>query len=331
VFGDSISDEYQSQSYDYARNWVEQLAEHRGVNLGGFRNWGEPRRVGFEFNWSRVGARTTDLLSAISLLPAWEDSLLAGQADIAVLLIGSNDFLPSFGTPYDRIYRGLWTPLQIESAVNAFLGRIGALVDILQSAGKPVLLVTPPDYGIAPYTRTHYPDPARRESVSKVLEQIAHRMDDLAERESLVIVDAFRMGRDTFGLNAEPRSALTVGGVTIDLLSGGSSPTNAFVADGIHPHTVIQGILANLIVAGLNEHGANLDLFSEQELLVHANLTPVTSTFSIDVERYVTNYAVPESSSACLIVVGMLGVFAGRFRAFKRLDNYGATDGLPNR
>ena len=63
VAGDSLSDEYEVENYNYARNWVELLAEERHFDLGQELDWGEPRREGYEFNWARSGATSATLLS----------------------------------------------------------------------------------------------------------------------------------------------------------------------------------------------------------------------------------------------------------------------------
>src|SRR5437764_3970064 len=68
VLGDSYSDEYQFYPPDRstARNWVEILANARGLNFGRYsvESRGEPRHQGFEFNWARSDATTTDLITS---------------------------------------------------------------------------------------------------------------------------------------------------------------------------------------------------------------------------------------------------------------------------
>ena len=67
AIGDSLTDEYDDQSFgDYARNWLELLAEERDVDLGPTAvedgqpggTWGEPRRTGYQENWARSSADT---------------------------------------------------------------------------------------------------------------------------------------------------------------------------------------------------------------------------------------------------------------------------------
>jgi len=79
-----------------------------------------------------------------------------------------------------------------------------------------------------------------------------------------------------FGPNTNLHSTLKVGNVTINLRASdpgppNSTPTNAFVSDGFHPNTVLQGIFANTILQAFDSgYGADVPLFSEQELLNQA-------------------------------------------------------------
>ena len=67
VMGDSYSDEYQfyPPHRSTARNWLEILAETRGLNFGRFStvSRGEPRNQGYEYNWARSDATTESLLA----------------------------------------------------------------------------------------------------------------------------------------------------------------------------------------------------------------------------------------------------------------------------
>ena len=72
-----------------------------------------------------------------------------------------------------------------------------------------------------------------------------------------------------------------------------SRPTNAFIWDGFHPNTVLQGILANTILQAFNSaYGAGVPLFSEQEFLSHA-LSPYggSDTLQAQIGSF-TNYTV---------------------------------------
>src|SRR5687768_11788563 len=67
VLGDSYSDEYQfyPPHRARARNWVEILAETRGIDFGAFSlaDRGAPRHAGYANNWARSGATTANAIA----------------------------------------------------------------------------------------------------------------------------------------------------------------------------------------------------------------------------------------------------------------------------
>src|SRR3954452_24516784 len=101
VLGDSYSDEYQfyPPHRSTARNWVEVLAETRGLNFGRFstRSRGEPRNQGYEYNWARSDATTGDLIATGQHLGAAQAA--RGEVSLVVVFIGGNDFINALKTP----------------------------------------------------------------------------------------------------------------------------------------------------------------------------------------------------------------------------------------
>ncbi len=62
---------------------------------------------------------------------------------------------------------------------------------------------------------------------------------------------------------------MTIGGVEF-VNTAGVEPQNMFVDDGIHPHTVGQAVIANLVVEAIRlDYGQDVGTigFSEQEML----------------------------------------------------------------
>ena len=287
VLGDSLTDEYDDQAFGaYARNWIELLAEQRGLDLGPTATedgqpggtWGEPRRTGYEEDWARSGADTWTAITQ------GQHTGLAGGAARgvrhAVLFIGNNDFRPGFPPgnndfPYNAIYNGFWTDAEVAAHLAAGLDNLRTLLAPLESAGLRLVVVAPMDFGATPAVRLLFPDATRRERVAQAVAGFGSRLRALAAEKGLVFVDAFRLGRAIFGTHAAPRATLRVGDVAIDLdqFSGGSGTPAAFVEDGVHPHTVIQGVMANVVLAALDRHlGACVPPFSEVELLAHNGL-----------------------------------------------------------
>ena len=102
TMGNSLTDEYLEQPDGaYAENWVEQLVEYAGVDVGPTAaeagqpggTWGSPRRTGYQYNWARSGDDTSQMLSH------GQHTGLAAQIEpegigYTVLMIGSNEFRP---------------------------------------------------------------------------------------------------------------------------------------------------------------------------------------------------------------------------------------------
>jgi len=126
-------------------------------------------------------------------------------------------------------------------------------------------------------------------------------------------VDLLDATRTIFGDHTSPNLTLPIGNVDILLQTSdtvsNTIPTAAFVHDDIHPHTTLQGMIANLTIEALNTgYGAGIPLFSEEEILAHAGIAyggsdTLAATFG-DYGDYVVNY-VPEPSSFLLAAVGI--------------------------
>lgn len=285
AIGDSLTDEYDDQSYGaYARNWVELLVDQRGVDLGPTAGeaglpggtWGEPRRTVFQENWARYGADTVSALSQGQHTGVADAAATRGVTH-AVVFIGNNNFGPGLGNTnvYNAIYNEVWTSPQIEAHIDQSLAELEQLIEPLDQAGLRIVLVTAFDFGATPTVRLFFPNVAKRELVTAAIASFGEGVRALASRRGAIFVDAFAAGRAVFGTNAAPRSSLLVGNVPIQLGQFGfsSGTTVAFVGDGVHPHTVVQGVLANLVVTALDLHaGTCLTPFSEAELLSHNGL-----------------------------------------------------------
>jgi len=306
VMGDSLSDEYEEDSYGlYAENWVEQLEIYVGVDLGPTATeagepggaWGEPRRTLFQYNWARNGANSNTLLSAgqhtgVSSVAA------SDGVEYGVLFIGANDFFPS-SAAYQGIYNGTWTQLQIDSHVAGVLTNINTVLDEMQSAGLPMVILNVPDYGIAPAVAVLLPNAAGRQLVTDAIDGLNASIDAEAQARGMVVVDIGAGLVSIFGTHASPITSLLVGNVAIDLTAsdtaGGANPTAGFVHDGVHPNTVLQGIVANTVMEALNiGFGVGLTLFSEAEILDHRGIAyggsdTLYATYG-DYSDYITAY-----------------------------------------
>jgi lysophospholipase L1-like esterase len=312
VMGDSLSDEYGEESYgSYAENWVEQLEIHAGIDLGPTASmagqpggsWGEPRRTLYEFNWARSGADSITLLSG-GQHTGVASAVASDAVDFGVLFIGANDFFPS-GAAYLGIYLGTWNQGQIDAHVAGVLSRINTALDEMESAGLPMVLFNVPDYGIAPAVAAALPDAAGRQLVTDVIDGLNASLDAEAEARGLVIVDIGAALVSIFGTHTSPSTSLLVGNIAIDLTAAdtasGTIPTAGFVDDGVHPNTVLQGILANSVLEALNVgFGTGIALFTEAEILDHRGIAyggsdTLSATYG-DYADYITAYPPPPPS-----------------------------------
>ncbi len=282
AMGDSLTDEYFEESYDYARNWTVLLVDQRGLTMGPTAEeagqpggtWGEPRRTGYEDDWARSGATTDSAISG-GQHTGLADGATTRAVTRAVVFIGTNDFAPGLGA-WDPIYFGDWGQEEIEAWIASRIVNLEIILDTLLPTGVEVVLANVSDFSPSPVVQFLYPDPVARDRVAAAVEQFGEAIRGVADAEDLVFDDIFGLAHAIFGTNSEPREILLVGNVEIDLdaidTPTGAIPTAAWVHDGVHPNTVIQGVLGNVFLTGLNHDGAGVALFSEEELLAHAGV-----------------------------------------------------------
>jgi lysophospholipase L1-like esterase len=233
-------------------------------------------------------------------------------------MIGANDQFTTFPDPYGGIYAGTWTATQINDWTDDVAANIDTALDTVLPTGVPLVLFGAPDYGITPIVQSLFPRAAGRQAVSDVIENVLNpKIEAIAEARSLPYVDLFGALEAVFGPQTSLNSTLTIGGVDIYLQevdNFGDNSDAGFVHDEIHPHTALQGLIANLVMEGLNlGYGADFALFSEEEILTNAGLSYSGSDTLApqigDYSDYVTNY-VPEPSSLVLAGCGALGCLA---------------------
>jgi hypothetical protein len=286
IAGDSLSDEYAVETYSYARNWNELLADERGVDLGPIGDYGEPRRMGYAYNWARAGATSQTLLDdeQHTELAA---QINAGLVSHAVLSIGPNDFFPDFGSAYFNIAAEIWTPQQIQAYSDQVVANIETALATLAATDVLLVMSNIADYGVATLTR-QAATAEQRERVTVVIDAINVRLEDMASTYGVPLVDINGVSRFFFGPNHAPIDSWEIGGVAITNTAG-VGPTNAFVDDDIHPHTVVQSQIANLYLTAFNlAYETPVDLFSEEETLALEGLAYGGSdTLNLDYAAYV--------------------------------------------
>ncbi|MFT5324210.1 MAG: hypothetical protein ACI8P0_002071 [Planctomycetaceae bacterium] len=286
--GDSLVDEYLNETHNYAQSWVELLGEYRSddIPLGTYKDsvgdtWGEPRRNGYEYNWGRYGATTATLLSD-GQHTGLAAQIAANQVSHVALAIGPNDFLPDFSGPYFDIYFGNWSQPQIDNHVNAVVGRITTALNTVDTNAAKIILSNVVDYGLAPLTQTFFPDAARRQSVTDVIDVVNAQLLQLASDRNIPLLDLSRLAVDLLG-----GSSISIGG-NVFTATAGVGVQNIFVADGVHPHTGTSAIIANAYLQALNSgYGESIPLFSEQELTTILSLPYSNDKLTFDFPSYV--------------------------------------------
>jgi len=284
AMGDSLTDEYWDSGVStYASNWVSILVQFRGINMGptaaqaGTNSWGSPRNQGYEYNWALSGATSAELLAE------GQQTGLAAQASSAgvingVLDIGANDFNPEATDAYEEIYFGEWTPAEIQSYVSQTVSNVETALAKVKGAGISMVLGNIVDPGLTPAVDEFFPNPTSRQLVTAAVQSANSGLKNLAQKYQVPLMDWYGFQSAAFGSNANLRSTLLVGNVAINLRGSDPgppnwAPTNAFVSDGFHPNTVIQEMLANLILQAFNSsHNDNVALFSEQQILNQSSI-----------------------------------------------------------
>ena len=288
AIGDSLTDEYLEQSYgSYAESWTEILAELRGIDFGptaadaGVGNWGEPRRQGFQDNWARFGDTVNvddnDSTSAITRgqHTGLADGILNRGVTHAVVFIGGNDLSPFHG-PYAQVYNGNWTQQQINDYVEAMIVDMEFMLDTISVGGVKILLCNSFDFGDMPRVERDFPDDNGRLLGSALYDRYDERLRQVAQSRNLAYLDMLALNRAIFGTPGAEFDFLTVAGVDIILNDGlQSNARTAFVADDVHPRSVVQGIWANAILTGLNlAYSTGVPLLTETEIVTNGDLTP---------------------------------------------------------
>jgi len=297
VVGDSLSDEYAEETYDYAQNWVQQLAAAGVADLGPTAagqpggTWGDSRRTGYEHNWARAGAVTADLQRGGQVAGLTATTTAKGITHV-VAAIGANDFFPypmGSWSSYEAFYNS-WSSLDDPFTQQMISDNMAVAdwaaqmaIDNNPNDGRFVL-ANIPDYGMAPFTWGYagYDNGEQRELVTTVIKEVNRQIAELADTHHVPLVDLFSFSKAVFGENTDPRAmdptvALQLGGVDI-FVHQIDTPTNTnpqagFVDDGIHPHTTVQGVMANLFVEAFNlGYGESTPLFTEEQILTHAGL-----------------------------------------------------------
>lgn len=270
VLGDSYSDEYQFYFPDRAsaRSWVEILAATRHLNFGRFTldSRGEPRREGFEFNWARSDATTTDLLAA-GQHTGLASQIAAGEVSVAVLFIGGNDFIHALlsDEPAEAI----------EQALPAALANYRTALETILNASSQVkvVTVTVPDVRDLPLIKRsaeqrQLPD-SLLDRATAALATYNNQIRRLAFAQPRIAVADFDMAAKI--ANRFSRDHALIGGRRLDRLRSGNDLGHLFLADDRHFGTMGQGLLAQMVINAIDTRFAqSIPPLSDREIVSFA-------------------------------------------------------------
>lgn len=281
ILGDSNSDEYRGSANrggDYSNttfNWAEQLQLSRGLYFGPWENWGEPRRVGYEYNWARSGATTQDMIDE-GQHTGLAEQVAAGKVEYVFVWIGGNDFT-AWNDNYQEIYDGTLSDAELQVKVNSIIANITTAVDTILAAGDVRMVVaTIGDQADIPEMIDAFPDPAKRQRVTDAINEVNAGVRAMAGARDIGIADVHQFTADLLA-RVDKSGYLTVGGERIRFTGRGNEPHYLRLDDSVgHIGTVGSGIIANeLFVKPFNEkYGLGLEPLSDEEILENAGISP---------------------------------------------------------
>ena len=268
VAGDSWSDEYAAESYNYARNWAELLKSERGIDLGATGDYSADNRGanGTAFNWAQVGATSIDLLLQLQDISI-TDQYTAGDVSHFVLMIGNSEFAPG-SEAFTKIADGTWNQATIDSTLAFSAASIESALAILSGVAMKGIVTTIPDPTMTPQGRTF--SDAARAKVRTAVDFMNTKIKEHAAKYHVPVVDLAALSTQILGTPASPAASRTIGG-NIYNATGGTPKTNLFISGGVLPHTVFQAYVANAIIEGLNvAYNEGIPRLTEQQIVTLA-------------------------------------------------------------
>ncbi|MBU0569987.1 hypothetical protein KKB40_04370 [Patescibacteria group bacterium] len=283
MIGDSHSDEYRADDslasgtgYSATTlNWMEQIVRSREVNFGEWSDAsrGEPRRMGYEYNWARTDSTTQTFQEQLTGLV---DQIKKGEVVLTIIHIGTYDFAPHNPDGYDPIYDYTLTEGQLQEKINKIMENIELAIETLKNAGDGYLVVTNIiDWNLHPYvSENKYPNAAGRQRVTNAINTVNAKIAGLAGEHNIAPNDLNLIAYDIVN-SADKQGRLNFGGELIDIYGFGDEPHNGFLSDQIHAGTVLEGIYANTYINTINAfYGTNIAPLRETEILSNAGIVP---------------------------------------------------------
>ena len=295
VIGDSSSDEFRADdnrggSFAVTTlNWAEQLVKSRSLNFGDWGVYGEPRRSGFEYNWSRSGVTSGGAITngQHTGLAAY---IVSNEVDLVIIAVGSNDFAFYRSDGYDPIYNGALSGSALTQKINTVAGNIITAFNTVKNAGYAnIAVLSVPDWSLSPYVIQSRPDPAKRQLVSNAIKAVNDKIKADIQPKGGLYLDGNAFGTTLLSL-VNSNGQLAIEGELIDLRSSGDEPHHLLLGDNIHSGTVMNGLLANFYLEQINtKFGYNIPKLTNDEILTNAGIirTNVVCNADINNDKFV--------------------------------------------
>jgi lysophospholipase L1-like esterase len=272
ALGDSYTDEYQfyAPHRSSARSWVEILAATRPVRFGGFTTdfQDDVRQQGYEFNWAKGGATSTDMVR--DQLPGLAAQVHQGQVKYAWIFIGSNDFNSFLFDAAGGQAPTATILARLAHAEARLETNFTRAVNRLLAANRNVKIVVSTLFDLSMMPSPSFANPAAQPLLNAVNDAI-HRFNDLVRSTAagngrIALVDVAGMMAQ-LAQQAGPADSIPFGGTAIAFDRPGDDIHHAFLADRIHFGTVVQGMIANGFIDAIDALGAQVARLSERQIV----------------------------------------------------------------
>ncbi len=280
IMGDSTQDEYRTDDNrggEYAAttlNWVELLVRLRGVNVGPQGTFEEPRRRGYEYNWSRSGTTTVGMMY-------WgqdkgvAEQIKAGKVSHVLIQIGINDFKEN-NLGYD-IASGKLSGEELHKTLNTMASYVEDAIETLRQAGDARILVAAvQDYVSLDLVINveQLNDPAAVQRVTEAFDYLNQQIEQAAMRQGVPYFDFNAAMQAELDARRDRNNYMVVGGEKIDLGSRGNEPHFGLLDDEyMHPGSVLSAMFTNVYIRKMNENfGTTMALLSDDEILRAAGI-----------------------------------------------------------
>lgn len=279
---------------DIPGSWVPVLTDIRGLNFG----------PNSSFNVAVPGSTTSRLIGSEDQDGQIAALVTAGQVTLPILAIGGNDF----GNPNFRDILATTDEQRArDEVIEPAIANIKTAVDTVLAAGpEGFILFSAPELSTPVWREITGGDPVLVEFLSSAVADINDELRSFAIERQIAFIDIAAAQRDFLS-----SGSIEVGGVTIDTVNSGRGDKTFFFVDRLHPGDVGNGLIANLVIAALNEsYDTDLEFLSDLEILTFAGLedqyTGETFGSTVDFSPYIV-YA-PEPSSWLLTILASSGV-----------------------